>query len=405
MTPTWTRWSLFVTAFGALSAAAAAQPAAEPRRYVEFKIDADYEAQLKKRLEMEKQLGPLKDLVNQVLADPSKMPSDPSGLKGMNLKDEAFQKALKDWLAKDPELRKALGRWTTQKMADKKPPQNLATLQKDLKKLLSDTPKVEVSSGPPPLPEGVKPIEPDQPQAESLTQLAMTQAEKSKLGDWLRDSQAWNRALADIRTSIADPNSPRWQIDGWQERLMQKEGALWKFGAGTLDRIREIPRPNVPVPGLDHIAVPGVSAPALPEFGDSTMPMLGTIATWTLFLGVLAMAAWQLLRWARGQRRATVDARVQLGPWPVRPEAIRTRSELILAFDYLALLTLGPDVRSWNHHAVAARWREQAPALAASAQVLETLYEQARYTEHADSLSDAERDQARRALVQLAEVL
>ena len=108
MTPSWNHWLFVLSASAALIGAGAAQETVGGRRYVEFQIDADYEAKLKERLAAEKQLGPLKDLVNQVLADPSKMPSDSSQLKGMDLKDAAFQKALKDWLAKDPDLRKAL---------------------------------------------------------------------------------------------------------------------------------------------------------------------------------------------------------------------------------------------------------------------------------------------------------
>src|SRR5438552_15838806 len=108
-TRAWIRDSVALAWLAALAAAAAAQPTpAEPQRYVKFKIDADYEAKLKERLAAEKELGPLKDLINQVLADPSKMPASAEQLKGFKLEDEKFKKALTDWVARDPELRKAL---------------------------------------------------------------------------------------------------------------------------------------------------------------------------------------------------------------------------------------------------------------------------------------------------------
>ena len=68
-------------------------------------------------------------------------------------------------------------------------------------------------------------------------------------------------------------------------------------------------------------------------------------------------------------------------------------------------MTLGLAVQCWNHHAVAQQWHTQAPACGASAHALASLYEQARYTEGVETLTAAEREQARRSLVQLAEAL
>ena len=69
------------------------------------------------------------------------------------------------------------------------------------------------------------------------------------------------------------------------------------------------------------------------------------------------------------------------GAWPA------TRAELVQAFDYLALWTLGLAVKSWNHRAVAARWREKSAVCAATAAALASLYEQARYTDGAETLA------------------
>jgi hypothetical protein len=119
---------------------------------------------------------------------------------------------------------------------------------------------------------------------------------------------------------------------------------------------------------------------------------------------VCLLLGWRLLRW--GKRSApTTDARPDLGPWPIRPEAVATRADLVRAFDYLALWTLGLAVASWNHHAVARRWREKSPGCAQTAQALALLYEQARYTAGADALSESERALARRSLLQIAEAL
>ena len=213
----------------------------------------------------------------------------------------------------------------------------------------------------------------------------------------------------DLRNSINNPNSSRWNLDDWQRRLRLQDSKLGKLGEGAIDGLRNLPRPNLkgwglPTPKLPRVAAPNVTAPGLPTFTGPSLPSMGTAALWIALALLLMLVGWQLLRWS-GKAAPPHDPRAQMGPWPVRPDAVVTRAELVQAFDYLALWSLGLDVRSWNHVAIARQWREQAPALAESAQALEALYEQARYTDGADSLNDADRGQARRALVQLAEAL
>jgi hypothetical protein len=84
---------------------------------------------------------------------------------------------------------------------------------------------------------------------------------------------------------------------------------------------------------------------------------------------------------------------------------VATRAELVQAFDYLALLKLGPAARSWNHRAVARRWADRCAACTADAARLADLYERARYTTGADALPVADRDAARGALRSLVEAL
>ena len=94
----------------------------------------------------------------------------------------------------------------------------------------------------------------------------------------------------------------------------------------------------------------------------------------------------------------------RLGPWPVRPEAVHTRDELVRAFEYLALLLLGPAARSRNHREIAAglgrgRRDPRAPPTA-----LAGLYEQARYAPPDEALPDADLAAARADLSLLAGV-
>jgi hypothetical protein len=97
---------------------------------------------------------------------------------------------------------------------------------------------------------------------------------------------------------------------------------------------------------------------------------LGAFALWLLFRSrSLPIVARRLERW-------------RLGPWPVLPEAVKTRAELVRAFEYLSLLLLGPVARSWNHRMIADRLAEPGSAFARQAEAavrLAGLYERARY--------------------------
>jgi len=94
----------------------------------------------------------------------------------------------------------------------------------------------------------------------------------------------------------------------------------------------------------------------------------------------------------------------RLGPWPVRPEAVRTRDELVRAFEYLALLLLGPAARTRNHEEIAAGLGEQDVSRRAAAERLAGLYEQARYAPPDEVLPDTDLAAARADLSLLAGV-
>ncbi len=98
--------------------------------------------------------------------------------------------------------------------------------------------------------------------------------------------------------------------------------------------------------------------------------------------------------------------RDEIGAWPVRPGEVRTRSDLVRAFEYLALLMLGRSIESANHHEIADRLgaddlagekRRRQAALE-----LARLYEQARYAPPEENLSEDELTTARQDLALLA---
>ncbi len=94
----------------------------------------------------------------------------------------------------------------------------------------------------------------------------------------------------------------------------------------------------------------------------------------------------------------------KLGPWPVRPESVRTRADLVRAFEYLAFLLLGLAARPRNHldlaKALAATGEE--PIRHTVAARLAHLYERARYAPKDEALPDDELRAARIDLTFLA---
>jgi hypothetical protein len=408
------RWLLACVVMTGFAVPTRAQPEQDGRRkYIEFKIDPNFEKMFKDRLQMEKDLAPFKDLIKKLAADPSQLPLAADELKNFKLSDPKFKKALEDWVAGNPQLRDSLRDWLEKNPPDKGPDE-AKKFQANLKTILDrDLPKPKVTDGAGPIEPSKKAITPPVPKTNTLaktTEQTLKRMENGKVGDWLRDSPAWKRAFQDLQTSISNPDTSRMNLGDLQKKLRLPDGTMSKLGEGALDRLRNMPRPPMPtwrpsLPGIGNLPSPNISAPTMPGLaGPSSLPSFGAGLIWLLLVLLCLLVGWQMLRWTK-RRPLAVDPRAQLGDWPVRPEAVSTRTELVQAFDYLALLTLGLGVQSWNHQAVVRSWRLKAPTCAAPAQTLATLYEQSRYTEGAEALPDAERDHARLALLQLAEAL
>jgi hypothetical protein len=140
------------------------------------------------------------------------------------------------------------------------------------------------------------------------------------------------------------------------------------------------------------------------------VPNITAAGVGRFFLVLVGAAMVALIVWySRGWWQEALAKRLaalRLGPWPVRPEEVATRADLVRAFEYLALLLLGPSARTCNHLELARRI-SQRPTLQAdrnreAAEELARLYEQARYTPPDERLPDELMSRARRELSYLA---
>ncbi|HEY7155962.1 MAG TPA: hypothetical protein VH575_18505 [Gemmataceae bacterium] len=163
---------------------------------------------------------------------------------------------------------------------------------------------------------------------------------------------------------------------------------------------REVPGSSLPALGGGP-SMPALSSTAPASGGGSGASL--TLLTFGVFVLLLwKMGGWSWLRKDRGEAGAW-----QLGAWPVAPDAVATRQDLVRAFEHLALLCLGRSASPCHHRELAGRLIEQDagdPTRRQAVELLAWLYEQARYAPAEESLSQAELSDARHALRYLAGV-
>jgi hypothetical protein len=175
---------------------------------------------------------------------------------------------------------------------------------------------------------------------------------------------------------------------------------LPRFKSLGLDRLFKnapsvrMPRPNVNV------------SLGSPSVGGGAGNVLGHFLILLLVAGALGILFYMVTQWKREraarEARGEID-RWKLGGWPVAPGNVRNRGELVLAFEYLALLLLGRKAAVENHQQIADDLGA-AGGQTEAAQEVARLYEHARYAPPDEMLSPEEIAVARRDLSLLAGV-
>lgn len=198
-----------------------------------------------------------------------------------------------------------------------------------------------------------------------------------------------------------------------------KEGKLpdvnWNRVGRNMDRtgrfldrnLSEMGRTNLPnAPRLDGPDLP--RGPQMAGMGGAPsggemleLGKAGSIIVTVLALLVVGFLLWRFLLKPLSQVRLKPTENGP-GDWPVNPWLIRTREELVKAFDYLALLKCGLPAKMWHHHEVADHLGEEAQR--SHSANLANVYEQARYSPPPESIPEPVMDRARQDLCLLAGV-
>lgn len=233
--------------------------------------------------------------------------------------------------------------------------------------------------------------------------------------------------------------SPDWfqqNLDRWMQNMeswaRSPQGASWKDFLRDLSQQLQVQRSAAPdlvrrargisryLPRVSNLFPRNVSTPfstprfhSLPRLGMPTAPSPGSLAAGgkvlvaLLILAAVGVGIWRAGGWYE-QAQSKHQTEWRLGPWPVRPERVASREDLVRAFEHLALVCLGKPAQT-QHHLELARNMGAQPALDIQRrrQAVETLarfYEQARYQPLDDPFTETELEQARRELCYLAEV-
>jgi len=236
-----------------------------------------------------------------------------------------------------------------------------------------------------------------------------------RLDPSLGDSPAVKRAIQQLSQQMGVEDQ-RWDRFAAAAGMLQEKTRTWSESLG-LNRLRagknwSWPKALTPS-SLPQINWPSVASalrerPNLPSTA-SAPPTSG----WSGLLAVVGLLIFGFLFWrflSRSSDLADSKGRSawKLGPWPVQPAAIRTREELIRAFEYLSLLNLGPVARHWNHRTIAGRLGDLPAILSEeyqrrlAAEELAALYEQARYAPQSEPLPEGALAAARNDLCLLA---
>lgn len=183
-------------------------------------------------------------------------------------------------------------------------------------------------------------------------------------------------------------------------RHLPNIGELLREQRGVWDEVRSIFR-NMPTTTLPNHSLS--KPPSSPSDAGVWMPVILSL--------LIAVSMVVLILGARARRRARAGLpkkdEWRLGSWPMSPNQVSTRHDLVLAFEYVALLCLGVVAGTCHHRALAERLAAQDctnPARRHAAETLAWLYEQARYAPPGESLSQEELIDARHALRLLAGV-
>jgi hypothetical protein len=223
----------------------------------------------------------------------------------------------------------------------------------------------------------------------------------------LADSPAFQDALRELRRTPFNMEPPGADAAGLPGKL-----ARWGEGLTKSDVWSKVDWPSLkkwrlPSKGsLPKIQSP-ISAPSFGPAPNVSLPSATTLSRalqvlWIALIAAAGILVWKLLGGNIPGVGRLRKAGWRLGPWPVSPEALASRQDVVRAFEYLSLLKLGPAVKSRNHIELAVELGRATGDTRRASNCLASVYEKARYTPADEPLSADALAAARKELCFLA---
>jgi hypothetical protein len=359
----------------------------------------------------------LKKLIDKL---PKDQPADPNQIKDLleknpEFKNPAFLNQLQELPKSDDFPSNLAGKLPKGTQAP--PPDQGPVLEENFKQVIEEGHKQTV------MPEGGKQGDPmNPPKIDPKTDLSKIDPKTTNAAgenEWARwveknfgDSPAGQAALKDLVSALEKQDMkgmfdqvPEFKNGAWKDLDSwgkSNAGDLWKVKPPDLSGNKVTPPTigggsGVGGGGGDGSSgIGGGGGGAGIGGGGQSLAVIVGIAVGIL-LAILLLRKWRLHQIERAAAHTTGKAGIDL-------DAIRTREELVRAFDHVSLDQIGEEARSWNHRVIADQIAGARPAQAEPAGELAGLYERARYAPLDEDLSAGEFADARRDLRVIAGV-
>jgi len=350
-------------------------------------------------------------------------------------KDKQTQEQMKQWLKehpefqKDPEFMKQMNELKKSEQfpenLNEKLPKGVEPPPIDNKQVFEENLKNVIDEGQKPqIGEGIGKVNPKTGPGETPDPSKLPEFEKSNAADnewvkWMQknfgESEAGKSAIKDLMSALDKKdtkgmfdNIPEFKNGGWKDFDKwgkSNAGDLWKVKPPDMTGSKISP-PKMNSGSSGSSGWGGGSSGGGSSGGGggggglggggTALAVIAGIAG-AIFLAVLLFRKWKLHQ----EEKAAAMHAMRNG---VDFDAIRTRDQLVHAFDHISLDQIGDDARTWNHRVIADQFAEVKPAHAEPADQLAGLYERARYAPLDEDLTAGEFSDARRDLRVIAEV-
>ena len=358
----------------------------------------------------------LKKLIDKL---PKDQPADPNQIKDLleknpEFKNPAFLNQLQELPKSDDFPNNLAGKLP--KGAPVPPPEQGPVLGENFKQVIEEGQKQTV------LKEGGKTGDPMKPPKidpkTDLSKIDPKTANAAGDNEWAKwveqnfgDSPAGQAALKDLLSALEKQDMkgmfdqvPEFKNGAWKDLDSwgkANAGDLWKVKPPDLSGNKVTPPTiggggGMSSGGGGGSSFGGGSGGAGISGGGQALGVIVAIAAGIL-LAIVLFRKWKLHQIERAAAHTT-------GKLGIDFDSVRTREELVRAFDHVSLDQIGEEARSWNHRVIADQISEARPAQAEPADELAGLYERARYAPLDEDLSTGEFADARRDLRVIAGV-